>query len=421
MKRISIFVVMIVSITSTFAQSLSLEDCYTKSRENHPLAQQNAVHLETYDLKIQNIKTMYLPTLNFSAQATYQSNVIEIPAFAPNMEMPSSSHDQYKAVLEVNQLIYDGGASRQQQELQQAQLAVYQQSTEVQLYQINERVNQVYFMILFLQEQHELLGTVAEELKTRLEAVKSGIENGVLTLSNADRIEVEILKIEQQIIEVQAGIKASKAVLSELIQEEIPEETTLAYPVFNSSSGNELARPEYDLYELQMNQVETVNRLQQTQRMPVLAAFGQLGYGKPGLNMLSDEFDTYYIVGASLQWNIWDWSKTKREKEINLLQKESISIQKQTFEMNNSIVRQQQETDIEKYRQLIEKDRAIIEVRTKVRETAAAQMEHGVITPTDYITELNAETQAKISKKLHEIKLLETQANLRVTNGLAQQ
>ena len=42
----------------------------------------------------------------------------------------------------------------------------------------------------------------------------------------------------------------------------------------------------------------------------------QAGYGNPGLNMLDNSFQPFYVVGLKANWNVFDWGKTKTDKKI---------------------------------------------------------------------------------------------------------
>jgi outer membrane protein TolC len=139
--------------------------------------------------------------------------------------------------------------------------------------------------------------------------------------------------------------------------------------------------------------------------MPKLYAFGQLGYGRPGLNMLNNEFDDFYIVGATLKWNFWDWNKTKREKQVYAIQKSMVTTKRENFTKNLSIDLQNRKAAIQKLEEALKRDADIVTLRSGITQIAQSQLNNGVITTSDYLNELNAETQARINLETHKIQL----------------
>ena len=76
-KTITLFLAL-VSYAPCFAQ-LSIEACYEKARANYPLIKQYGLIEKTKEYNLSNAAKGYLPQVTFSAQATYQSDVTEIP------------------------------------------------------------------------------------------------------------------------------------------------------------------------------------------------------------------------------------------------------------------------------------------------------------------------------------------------------
>lgn len=422
MKTFAISILwLLLSLAAVAQDSLSLFRCYELTAENYPLSKTKELNLKAKDLKIENIKTSFLPQLNFTAQATYQSDVIELGDIPiPGVEMPQPTKDQYKVYLDVKQTIYDGGATHARQVLEEKNLEVQNLDIQVQLYQLNERVNSLFFMALLLQKQKKLVELLKDELNKKLRSVESGIENGVLTPENDDVIRAEMLKLDQQLIEIQTGKKACFDMLAELTATEISENTLLSEPQFQISENQTIQRPENWLFAKQQSKLDAYDELLQAARMPKIGAFVQAGIGRPALNMLSDQFEPYYIVGASLSWNIWDWKKNQRERQLIVIQKDMIDNQHQSFNQNIRVSMLSQKAEMEKMEQLIAKDREIIALRGNIKKVYSSQLDNGVITSTEYISEANRETQAKINLEMHKVQLLQAKANYLTTKGKIQ-
>jgi outer membrane protein TolC len=344
--------------------------------------------------------------MNVNGDAHYQSDVVEVPvaiaAFAPE----PLDKDWYKISLDVSQLIYDGGITRKNKDIEYLEEQINRQAVSVDLYKIKERVVGVYFSIISLQESLELLNLTRESLKSRLKEVESGVMNGVVLASNADIIKAELLKIDQREIELQSGITTGYKVLSILTGEQIATGTPLEWtdPVIESYIPGQ-DRPEYGLYSLQQQKAESMKKLTTSKLIPKVFAYGQAGYGRPGYDMLLNEFDDFYTIGARLSWNVWNWNKSKNEKTILELNKEIIENNKNSFDQNLNTDLERKMAEIVKIEALIPKDREIAELRSGIVKTYASQLDHGVITATEYITELHAELEALLNLKVHEVQL----------------
>ena len=369
-------------------------------------------------LKIKNLKAKWYPNLDLNAQATYQSDIVEIDADLPfETDFPSPSKDQYKVTMDINQRIFDGGVVKYSERMERKGEQVENQSLEVDLYQVKDQVVEVYFGIMLLQKQKMILQSAMKELETRLKSVEAAVENGTLLPSDLKNLQAERLNIEQNLDDLNSQVKASYGVLNELTGLQTDTSSILVLPEISIQEKENYQRPENELFQMQKEQLDTRENLLQAQKMPKVFAFGQLGYGKPGLNMLNDEFDTFYIVGARLSWNIWDWNQNKRERQVTRLQKDRVDVRENTFNNKLDIQLEQIEADIDKYQETLERDQKIIGLREDIIRSSRSKLENGVITSADYITDLNWLTRAKIMQQRHKIELLKARLNYLFTIG----
>ena len=410
--------ILILLITSVFSQEkLSLEECQTLVRKNYPLGKKSALLAKQNDLDIAVINTAKLPKLEVSAQATYQSDVIELPISIPNMTIESPNNDQYKATLSVNQLIYNSGLINASADAKKAALKTQQQQVEVSLYQLKKQVNQLYFSIVLLQEKKDLLIAKETLLSTKLKEVKAGVEYGVLLPTSDKTIEAELLKITQQFTEIDQNKIGLLTTLSKLIGKEIPLTIFLETPIILTNFGSEIQRPELELFQLQKQQIDASEKVISKKNSPKIFGFSTGGYGNPGLNMLDNSFQPYYIVGAKLNWTVFDGKATKKQRESLHINKELIENQKEVFQLNTNIELEQQQAEITKISAFIASDNAIINLRKEILQSAEAQLKNGVITSSAYLTELTNLHEAKNTLSTHKIELQLAKANYKTTKG----
>jgi outer membrane protein TolC len=414
MKRITILLALISGFVTGRAQTpdtVTLDDCYQLVQKNFPLSRQAGLMDKASQLRTINLNKNWLPQMNINGSATLQSDVttigLNLPSSFPAISFPVVSKDWYKLTLDVNQPIYDGHVVNYQKKLETAGLQADEKSLQVELYKIKEQVNQAYFSILFSQQNDSLLKSTKDQLEARLKEVRSAVENGTQLASNADALEAETYKIDQELIDLRNQRTAAYQVLSELTSTTIPEHTMLVLPKIRLSSLDyENNRLEYQLFDLQENRIVIQKNMVTTKWNPKLYAFGQLGYGRPGFNMLSNDFTPWWIFGAKLTWNPWNWNQNKNEKKIYDIQGDIVLSQKETFDKNTRVAADRSRSEILRLTDLLKKDGEIVALREKITGTAFSQMENGIITSSEYISRLNEEVQAKLMYNLHRLQLV---------------
>jgi outer membrane protein TolC len=406
MKR-ALFILLLFFTVTGYGQliRINLEDCYRLARENYPRLPDTKRQKEISDLRIQNIGTSWNPQLNLNGQATYQSEVTKVSIALPGVSITSPSKDQYKAYLDVKQTIYDGGASEASKLVEKSALAADLQNLEVELYGIKDKVNQLYFNILLTKENEGVIRLKLAVLDERIKVLESGFKNGMVTSRDLELLKAERLQTEQQISEIHSERLALLGTLGILTNQTLNENTTLVEPALQLKS-NAISRPELKYFDLLGNKLDQSSLLLQKTRSPKVFGFGQAGYGKPGLNMLKNTFDPYYVVGLGVSWNLVDWNQTERSRKILEVQKEMIGSQKAAFDQNLSIALFKANEAINKVDQLLKIDGDLVALRTKIAGNSASQLENGAITSADYIVDLNAATQASINQKSHGVQLL---------------
>jgi len=408
LKYIFLFFIGLINAQET----ITLEQCYQWSRENYPLIKKQELIKKAEQYTTENALKGWLPQVNITAQATYQNDVTQFPVKLPNVNVEPLSKDQYKVYADVSQTIYDGGNIRNQKNLAKIQSEVQTIQTEVELDKLKERINQLYFGILQTNKQWTQLQFTKLDIKEGIKKAEAQLKNGVIFRSNLDVLKAELVKIEQKEIELQAIKQNFVQMLSYFIKKNIDENTQLETPekILLTKNNN---RSELKLFDAQKQLLETQRKIINTKNTPKLGAFFQGGYGKPGFNMLKNEFDLFYIGGIRLNIPISGFYTQKNDLALLENQSQEIEIQRENFLFNQNFIEIQQRNDLEKIQNLIDKDNELIELRKNIKTASLAQLENGVINTNDYLREVTAEEQAILTKITHEIQYLLTQYNLK--------
>ncbi|WP_297090822.1 TolC family protein [uncultured Draconibacterium sp.] len=415
MKKILLLLILPVQL-AVAQTNIHLDSCYVWARQNYPNLKHTQLWKEISALSIQNKETNLLPQLTLNGQISYQSDVTEISVSIPGMSIPTASKDRYSTYAELQQSIWDGGVTKASKTLEQAILKSNLCQLELELYQLNDQVLRAFFTTLLVDQQKQVILAQLKVIAKKLELVQSGIRNGVTEPAAALVLKAEEINLKQSIVELQAARNASCKMLAVLIGKTVNEQSKFLFqPTFTPDTR--LVRPELQLLANQREQLSFQSELIQKTRNPKFYGFGQLGYGKPGLNMLLDEFKGYYLLGVGVSWNAFDWKKTSRQQQVLRLQQDMLQSQEQTFLQNMSIVLIQQKEEIAKLELLINNDRQLVGLRTEITKATASKLENNVITATDYVQELQTETIAKLQLELHKIQLNQAHEKYMLLNG----
>ena len=408
-------------------ETITLEDCYRLARENYPTVKKLDLIAKTEGYTLANANRAYLPQVSILGQATYQSEVTDLSKsvvgvlpLPPNVSLPTIDKEQYKVVGEVSQLLYGGGAIRSQKAVAKAQNAVQAQAVETQLYILKQRVSNLYFGVLLIDAQLSQNRLNIETLESQLKKAEVALKNGTTLPSNVDELKAEILRVTMQNTEYQASQATYLQILSTFIGKELTSTSNLVQPTPQSQSqsvSTDIFRPELKGFQLQESLLKAQEKQLNSECIPKFSAFFQGGYGRPTLNMLSNQADFYYITGLRLQWNLSPLYNFSSKRHILRLNRESLTADRQAFLLNTKLELTQQSQQLKKLQKLIEQDETSVTLRQSVAKAAEVQLDNGVITTHEYLQKVNAWHLAQQTLSLHKIQLLQAQEQQQLIIG----
>jgi outer membrane protein TolC len=419
MKRFYILILSALSVAAhgQTEKPLSLVDCYKLAEANYPLVKQRELIQLSKAYSVENIGKGMLPQIAINGQATYQSDVTQIPISIPGMNIQSIPKDQYKIYGEITQPLTDLTTIRQQKQLQETNSTIQERNLEVELYKLKERINQLFFGMLLIDGQLAQNELLKKDIENGMNKVNAAISNGLELKTSLNKLKAELLKANQRSIELKSSRKAYADMLALFIHQPVDEQTKLEKPI-TVAPASSINRPELAVFDFQQKGYQVQSKLISIKNLPRVNFFFQGGLGQPSpVNMLSRDLSTYYLTGLRLNWNISGYYTYKRDKQINAINMDLIGAQRETFIFNTSLTLRQQNAEVTKLQELITSDKEIVALRENVKTASSAQLENGVITANDYLKEINAEDQARQALALHEIQLLVAQYNYQTTSG----
>ena len=384
---------------------ITIEQCMSLARDNYPQIKQLNLIEESARYDISAISKSWLPHINISGKATYQSDVVAMPFDIPGFTF-NLPHDQYSLVGEISQTIWDGGTAKSQKQISNAGAEVQKNQVEVSVYSINDRVAKIYLGILLIDSQLRQNEILEDRLERNASQAQAGIDNGVAYKSDLDMIKVNILNCEQQKEGLMTDRKAYVAMLEKLIGRSLNGQELVIPDETYGALQTEITRPELDLYQAQMLQNEAQVRQLDAKISPKFSLSLQGGVGRPGLNILKNSFQPYYTAGIKMSWDIGALYTRKNDKQKLDAQLRTIESDKETFLFNTKLNATQMSGEIEKARNLLEKDKEIIALQESIRAAGEEQYRNGTISMTDLMDRIGDEHDAKVAESIHTIQLL---------------
>lgn len=378
-------------------KSLSIDSCYAMAKRNYPLIKQYDLIEKTQEYTISNANKAYLPQF----EVTVIGGIIE---GIPDMSVDGSGggvQTQLIGFAQLNQVIWDAGFTKAKKEIIMANAEVERANLEVDLYAIIERVNQIFFGALLIDEQIKQWRIMEENLQRSLKIVKTAYENGSAYKSDVQEVKVEILNTEQRISELNYTKKAFVSMLELVIGKSI-EELDLQHP--SSDSGlldTENSRPELLLFESQKRLVDARSKLINARIYPKVGMMGVGAFFQPGISFGPADFNHVLLAGLSLSWEIGGLYTKSNDQQLVQIQNQGLDIQKESFLFSNNIQYSQHQNELQMYQSMLHRDQELLRLKINLRESYELKYENGVCTMTDLLRRMNDESLARQSLILH--------------------
>lgn len=421
MKHIQAFLFFLLFAISAMAQTVTLDECQRLAQENYPLIKQYDLIRQTTDYTVSNISKGWLPQISAMAQATYQSDVMTLSDPLQKVLMQQGYNvrgigkDQYRFGIDINQTVYDGGLISGQKKVARLEGNVQAAQNATDLYAVRQRINDIYFSILLIDDKIKLNEDLLTLLQSNLDKLSSMLAHGIAMKSDVNTVMAEKLKAEQQATELASSRKSLTDMLAIFIGKNF---TEIEMPdVMASQQGNN--RPELRLFDSQIELADAQESLLNARLLPKLSVFAQGFYGYPGF----DQFDAMFsrtwklngMVGVRLAWNVGALYTRKNDRAKLNSRRRLVETARETFLFNNRLLEVQQTDGIAKYRKLIDDDREIVSLRTDVRRAAESKLEHGIIDTNNLLQEITRENQSRIDLSTHSIMMLKENYDLKYT------
>ena len=415
-----IFLLLVISIS---VKSQTLEECLAKARENYPEIKRHDLIRQCRDFNVSNAMRCWLPQVTLSAQASWKNEVPEFPDAMNKMfestgtRFDGFQNDQYHVALNVNQTIWDGGASSSSKKLAEAQAYAEQKQSDVALYALEERVEDIYFSILLLDNRAEQMQKSIELLESNLHKVEAMLKNGTAMSSDKDMISAELLTARQSLEQIKTTDVSYRRMLSHLIGCEI--EGKLSRPENVEITSMQSARPELAMFSARRSMFDAERTKYNVAVRPRFSLFAECNYGYPGYDlfrsMQNSDWRFNTMLGVRMTWQLGSLYTRKNNMRKIEAEQQKIDVDREVFLFNTQLKTIAENEEITRLEKMIDSDSSILRLRQNVRKANESKYENGVTDINTLTRAINDETQASLARAAHEIQLLKAQYRLKRT------
>ena len=398
------------------AQTLKIDECYELARQNYPAIKQYELIQKSLEYNLNNANKAYLPQLSLTGIGGYVFG--GLPSLgAPGSSTSEQSNFHFIGLGQINQTLWDGGATKTQKDIAKASSDLEKSNVDVMMYGLRERINQLYFGLLLIDEQIKQLGIQQDLLQKNLGKASAYKENGLAYKTDVDELKAEVLRLDQRKIEFSFTRKGFVKMLSLMMNQSLDDEVKLEIPGDKQVSQSGLNRPELNLFKSQKNLADQQSQINRVSTMPKIGLLGAGVLMNPGVMIGTKELSSLALAGLSASWTIAGLYKIKNNSQIHKINIEKIGNQEEQFLFNTNLQLTQAKNDLDKKMAILAKDNEIVQLRTQIRTAYQLKYDNGLCPLNDLLSATDKEAEALSNQALHKTEYILSQYQYATTNG----
>ncbi len=372
-------------------------------------------------LRQRSIDAELRPALSIEGQAQYQSDVTRVPIRLPDGRAAvTPPHDTYDARMSLRQTLFDPSIGPRRA-VENSLLAQSNAELLARLYLVRGQVDELFFGALELQSREAELASIGRTLESQLALVRARVRNGAALPGDSATLAAELLSRQRDLDDLVEERRATLAILSDLTGRAIDLGDVLALPSEVDAAlegGSRAMRPEVGVFQLRRETLTNQESVLRAELLPRLSAFARAGYGRPGLNVLSENFDQYWLGGIQFSWTPWNWGMTGRRREELTIQRQTLVAEQEALQRTFDREAVRERAAIARLERAIEADARLIQLRDIAAREGRLRYGEGVITAAEYVARQNEALEARLAGAAHRVELARAQVRLLNTTGI---
>ena len=402
MKKRLLFVCCLLPL-QLWAQKLTLEACKQRAQINYPAVSQYHLMELTRDFTLENAAKAWLPQVSVSLSGVAFTDLLNVSGVMRQMGM-ETKNTLASGMVMLNQNVYDGGKIHAQRQIVRAQTEVQRQQLAVSLYDLNRRVEQLYFGVLLLDAQIKHTSLLIDDLKLSRQTIEAMMRGGVANQTDVDAVAVEQENALQLLDAQQASRQSYLKMLGLFIHQSLDKDVQLQLPVALDLKSEEVKRPELSYFQARENQLDAERKRLNASLLPTLKAFGMGVYHTKVTSLIHNGM---LVGGLTLSWNIGALYTRKNDLQKLMVQQQQIESERATFLFNNHLEVETTEGNIAMLKKQLLRDDEIVRLREQIRGKSEKKVRLGTESINEMLRDINAVSKARQQRSTHEIQLLE--------------
>ena len=386
-----------------WAQSLTLEACKQRAEANYPAVSQYRLIELTRDFTLENAAKAWLPQVSASVSGVAFTDLLDVNDRMKRLGI-DTKNTMASGMVMVNQNVYDGGQIHAQRQIARAQADVQHQQLAVSMYDLNRRVEQLYFGVLLLDAQIKHTQLLQEDLSLSRKTVEAMQKGGIANQSDVDAVAVEQENALQLLDAQQASRSDYIRMLGIFIHQSLGNDVRLQMPVALELKTREVYRPELSYYQARESLLEAQRKQLNSRLFPTLKAFGMGIYHTKVTDLMKNGM---LAGGLTLSWNIGALYTRKNDLRKLDVERQQVESERATFLFNNRLEVESTEGNIAMLKKQLVRDDEIVRLREQIRDKSEKKVRLGTESVNEMLRDINAVSKARQQRSTHEIQLIE--------------
>jgi len=239
----------------------------------------------------------------------------------PGPEISGGVNHNVDLKLTISQPLFTGNALSGMIRISERNQSLHRRSRRLLELMLAGRVKTVYFNCRMLESQMQSLNTLGEKIDNHLKKLEDLYNEGLVRKSNILETRIKKKEISLSAIEVENSLNSLKTAFTELTGSavtDIENNHTETLPGEDKSMDIFLNNnPRLKMISDRVNLIEIQKSIIRGRDLPQVGLFGEFHYGVPGINFLSDKWDTYYQAGIEVKLNLFNWGRSAKKNRIN--------------------------------------------------------------------------------------------------------
>lgn len=402
---------------ATDTAALTLEDCLLRGRDNYPAVRQYDLTGKSREYSLANASKAWLPQVSVTAGGYAFTDPVKTDG---QMQRMGITLDNWMAgaYVSVRQNIYDGGQVAAARQSAAAQADVQLHRTDISMHALRERIEEVYFGILTLDERLRQNTLLQEDLAVSRRTIESMMRSGTASQNDCDALKVEQISATQQHDAIAAQRRAYLQMLALLTGSPLGENTTLQRPSDIPAAGHggqtDAPRAELRYYAAQGLALDAARRSLDTRLRPTLSF---IGTGALHTSVTDLTHNAFLFGGLQLSWNIGALYTRRNDIRRIEVQRQSVDTERDVFLFDTQLQDRQTSGTVDALQRQIASDNEIVRLRESIRARSDRKVTLGTESVDQLLRDILAVDMARTQKALHEIQLLRERYRLRSINN----